>query len=92
MERIKDQKDAVIEYMEKYGEITQGIANNLGIGRLAARIADIKEILKDPDKIKEYGWQRFSGRYVVTTYENVTNRFGQHPRIARYRLNVEDDE
>ena len=92
MERVRTQKDEVLFYMEKHGEITQRIADGLGIERLAARIADIKKILKDPDKTKEYGWQRFTGRYIVTVYETVRNRYGRHPRIARYRLNVQDDE
>ena len=89
---IRDQKDAILFYMQKYGDITQQIANQLGIGRLAARISDIKGILADPDKIQEHGWQKFAGRYIVTKYEYVINRYGQHSRIARYGLNAEDDE
>lgn len=91
--RKRGQKDAVIKFMEHNGAITARMASDmLGVDRLAARIADIKEILNDTDKLKYYGWERFKGRYIVTEYEYITNRYGNRTRIARYRLNVDADE
>ena len=40
-----------------------------------------------PKKIAQYGWEEYAGRYVITDYEYVTNRYGDKTRIARYSLN-----
>lgn len=37
------QTEMVLVYMARHGSITQYQANELGIGRLAARIADLKK-------------------------------------------------
>ena len=87
MERNNSQKDAVLRYMERNGGLTQRIASDqLGVDRLPARISEIKDILADPKKLKEYNWQKYEGRYIVTEYDNVTNRYGHTTRIARYYL------
>lgn len=92
MERIRGQKDAVLFFMAKQGPITQRIASDrLGVDRLAARIADLKEILANDEELKRYGWERFEGRYIITEYEIKVNRYGRHTRIARYRLNEGKD-
>ena len=88
MERNNSQKDAVLRFMERNGWLTQRIASDqLGVDRLPARISEIKDILADPKKLKEYNWQKYEGRYIVTEYDNVTNRYGHRARIARYNLN-----
>lgn len=89
--RNKNQKDAVLNYIEKRGSIiSREASRELGVDRLAARISEIKDILKDPEEAEAYGWGKYAGRHIATSYEYVTNRYGQKTRIARYSLDVED--
>ena len=88
--RVNNQKDAVLKYITKYGSITHRQASRkLGVDRLAARVADINDILlSKEEKVVAYGWAEYWGRYLVADYEYVTNRYGQKTRIARYRFNA----
>lgn len=65
------QKDRVLKYMHDFGSITQAEAfRDLGVYRLAARIADLK---RDGVKIK-------------TEPASGMNRYGEKVFYARYRL------
>lgn len=64
-----NQNEQVKDYLKKYKSITQMEAtNDLGITRLASRIADIKR----------------EGFPIVSKYETGTNRFGRPTRYKRY--------
>ena len=61
----------IIEFMKKYGSITQDDATEkIGCKRLAARIADIKK----------------RGIPVKTTMETGFNRYQKQVRYARYNI------
>jgi hypothetical protein len=64
------QEEKIIDYMERYGSITQLRAMDLGIMRLGARIYDLKE----------------SGVKIITETVKGKNRDGEPSRYARYRL------
>ena len=65
------QKQLVLNYMIKYGSISQFEAmRDLGIARLAARIADLKA----------------SGIKIKTETDTVKNRFGKKVKFARYSI------
>lgn len=65
------QNEKVLNYMEKFGSITQLEAlADLGIMRLASRISDLK---KDDYKIKK-------------EMIKSKNRFGENIQFARYSL------
>lgn len=65
------QKQLVLNYMIKYGSISQLEAmRDLGIVRLAARIADLKA----------------SGIKIKTETDTVKNRFGKKVKFARYSI------
>lgn len=86
--RIRNQKDAVLNYINKYGGLTAREASDrLGVDRLAARVSEINDILFDrPEVITAYGWEQFIGWYLKPTYMYVVNRYGRKVRIARYAL------
>ena len=68
------QNDMVLDYLKKYKSITQMEAtNDLGITRLASRIADLKT----------------AGVAIVSEFEHGKNRFGRPTRYKRYRLEEE---
>lgn len=68
------QNDMVLDYLKKYKSITQMEAtNDLGITRLASRIADLKH----------------AGYTIVSEFEHGKNRFGRPTRYKRYRLDEE---
>lgn len=65
------QNDRIIEYMKKYGSITQLDAlNDLGVMRLASRISDIKK----------------QGYPIVSETVTVMNRYGEKCRVKKYAL------
>ena len=65
------QTERVLEYMEKYGSVTQIEAlNDLGVMRLASRISDLKK----------------QGIPVISKVEAVKNRYGEVCYIKRYSL------
>lgn len=65
------QAQRVLAYMEEHGSITQFEAfTELGIMRLASRVADLKRI----------------GVPIISETEKVNNKFGETCHIKRYRL------
>lgn len=67
------QCNRLIEYLQKYGTITQKEATDrLGITRLSARVCELKK------KGYEFETERIK----------VRNRFGESCPVARYKLNV----
>lgn len=65
------QCDRIVEYMERYGEITQVQATiDLGITRLAARIFDLREMGYEIENVAHKG----------------KNEFGEPIRYVGYRL------
>lgn len=65
------QNERIIDYMERFGSITQYDAFlDLGVFRLASRISDLKRL----------------GYPIASTTEKVSNRFNEKCYIKRYRL------
>ncbi len=65
------QADRVLDYMEKFGSITQLEAlKDLGVMRLASRISDLKKL----------------GYPIKSDVETVKNRFDENCYIKRYSL------
>lgn len=63
------QNERIIDYIERFGSITQLEAlRDLGIMRLASRCSDLKKL----------------GYPIVSSYETVNNRFEEPVRIKRY--------
>lgn len=70
------QNDRILDYIDRFGSITQDEASrDLGVKRLASRISDLKRL----------------GYPIISEPEIVKNRFGEKCRIARYRLENEDE-
>lgn len=70
------QNERIIDYINKFGSITQLDAlRDLGVMRLASRISDLKS----------------RGYPIVSTREQVKNRYGEKSYIHRYRLAGEGD-
>lgn len=70
------QNDRILDYIDRFGSITQDEASrDLGVKRLASRISDLKRL----------------GYPIISEPEIVKNRFGENCRIARYRLENEDE-
>lgn len=67
---ISEQCAKILEYMKRYGEISQRDAYKLGIYRLSARIFDLKQ----------YGYK------IITRTAEVTNVDGSTSRVGFYRL------
>ena len=65
-----NQKQDVLNYIKKYGSITQDDAVKIGCYRLAARIADIKK----------------DGITILTEMETVVKTNGKKTRVARYKV------
>ena len=63
-------------YCRNFGWITQRVAYNLGIYRLASRISDMKRL----------------GYQIATEYVAVTNADSTTSRIARYKVVKTPDE
>ena len=71
VKHIPTQNDRILDYIDRFGSITQRDAlNDLGVMRLASRISDLKRL----------------GYPIVSTVEPVKNRFGETCHIKRYRL------
>lgn len=65
----KNQKQRIVEYIEKYGSITPMQAiHELGITKLATRISELKQ----------------EGYEVRTQILYAPNRYGENTRFARY--------
>ena len=70
-----NQEQRIIEYMRDFGSITPLDAmRDLGIMRLASRISDLRQ----------------RGYRITRDFEKGTNRYGEHTKWARYKL--EEDE
>ena len=74
--KARSQADKVIEYINRYGSITQKDANVLGIFRLAARVYDINNST-DP---------KHRGIHIVADMDEELNQDGEMVKFARYRL------
>ena len=71
VKHIPTQNDRILDYIDKYGSITQDEASvHLGVKRLASRITDLKRL----------------GYPIISEPVVVKNRFGEKSRIARYRM------
>lgn len=65
------QNERIIEYMNKFGSITQLDAlKDLGVMRLASRISDLRK----------------RGYQITSTIQQVKNRFGETCYIKRYSM------
>ena len=70
------QNELILEYLDQFGSITPLEAmRDLGVMRLSARIADLKE----------------EGHSIITDMATVENRFGEKTRVVRYRLEGESN-
>ena len=76
--KTRSQADKVIEYINRYGSITQKDANELGVFRLAARVYDINNSL-DP---------KYAGIHIIAEPDEALNQDGELVKFARYRLAV----
>lgn len=72
----RTQADKVIEYINRYGSITQKDANILGVFRLAARVYDINNSM-DP---------KYRGIHIIAEKDKELNQDGEMTEFARYRL------
>ena len=71
------QAQRVLEYIEQFGSITQIEAiQDLGVMRLAARIADLKQ----------------QGYPICSTTEAVKNRYGKTCHVKRYSMHFEEGD
>lgn len=71
------QAQRVLEHMERFGSITQIEAiQHLGVMRLAARIADLRQL----------------GYPICSTTETVKNRYGDTCYVKRYFLHFEEGD
>ena len=76
--KTRTQADKVIEYINRYGSITQKDANMLGVFRLAARVFDINNST-DP---------KYRGIHIIAEPDEELNQDGEMVKFARYRLAV----
>ena len=68
---MRTQNERLLDYLEEHGRITQREAmEELGIMRLAARIADLRAM----------------GHVIARRTVKVSNRYGETCRIAEYRM------
>jgi len=66
------QKDLILKYMNDFGSITDREAViDLGIGRLASRICDLRK----------------DGYDIISETAKAKNRYGKIVHFARYRIN-----
>lgn len=72
----RTQADKVIEFINRYGSITQKDANILGVFRLAARVYDINNSM-DP---------KYRGIHIIAEKDKEMNQDGEMTEFARYRL------
>ena len=76
--KAKSQADKVIEYLNRYGSMTQRDANEIGVYRLPARVYDINNST-DP---------KYAGIHIIAEPDEALNQDGEIVRFARYRLAV----
>ena len=77
VEHRPTQNERIIEYIHKFGSITQLQAlQDLGVMRLASRMSDLKRL----------------GYPAISQKETVTNRFGEKTPIARYSFGEGDKQ
>jgi len=67
---MKPQCERLLKALRKRDMTTREIENELGIGRPASRIDDLRK----------------AGHPIITFTETVTNRYGERCRVARYSL------
>lgn len=73
---MESQCKQILQYMQDFGSITPLEAmTDLGVMRLAARIADLKK----------------AGYRISRKTETAKNRYDKTVRFARYRLEVEEN-
>ena len=60
----------ILDYMQQHGSITDNEAKAISIGRLSARIMELRR----------------QGNPIVTEFEQGKNQFGERVRYARYRM------
>lgn len=71
VEHKPTQNERIIDYMDRFGSITQLEAlQDLGVLRLASRISDLRSL----------------GVPIISEMVEVKNRFGEKCHIKRYRL------
>lgn len=69
-----NQEQRILNYMKDFGSITPLDAmREFGIMRLASRISDLKK----------------QGYKISREYEKSVNRYGEHTKYARYKLEEE---
>ena len=76
--KTRSQADKVIEFINRYGSITQKDANVLGVFRLAARVYDINNSL-DP---------KYQGIHIIAEPDEELNQDGEMVKFARYRMGL----
>ena len=73
VEHKPTQNQRILDYIEKFGSITQLDAmKDLGVMRLASRISDLKRM----------------GYPITSKIDTVENRYGEKCRVKRYSLEV----
>ncbi len=71
VEHKPTQNERILDYIDKFGSITQFEAlQDLGVMRLASRISDLRRL----------------GYPIVSDTDVVKNRFGEKCHVKRYRL------
>lgn len=71
VKHIPTQNDRIIDYIKRFGSITQLEAlQDLGVMRLASRISDLRSL----------------GYPIISETEVIKNRFGEKCHIKRYRI------
>lgn len=69
MSKTQTQNERVLDYMREHGSITQLQAmQDLGVMRLASRIADLRR----------------QGYTIIAATEKVTHRFGEPCHVSKY--------
>jgi len=76
--KTRTQADKVIDYINRYGSITQKEANMLGVFRLAARVYDINNST-DP---------KYRDIHIVADMDEEMNQDGEMVKFARYSMTV----
>lgn len=75
VKHIPTQNDRILDYIDRYGSITQWDANKIGVMRLASRISDLRKL----------------GYPIVTKREKVKTKYDGITSICRYSLKGEED-
>ena len=65
-----NQNERVLDWLQRYGSITQKDADSLAVRRLASRINDLKKM----------------GHPIISIREDGVNIYGQKCHWARYRM------